>query len=431
MPLSTEVTNDDGGQTVKDLLQLLENPSSDGLVGFLETEHRELLYLRHRVAGYEAALAELKEHLNQAFSAVGGLGALPISEATRRILETDRLLLSPLRPQHSGTSTGDANDIPTQVPMTPITPGNQSVRTPYESSASGHELSFRLKQPPPLQLPLDSAAQISENSSPSPIRRIVSGRTVEVAVQTDFDDSLALLQHTVAEQQADIEDLESSLRERKTLVRQLRNQLRDNELRQFAAASDRVGLRRTASIMVDTSSDNSKISNLLSQHHRTASASSDAVGGEWCKIAKPSRMSPVLSNDDISSHTSTISINAQDNDVGCSSSVIRLQSSHRPSRFINGWPVYDSETSDSVEAEKEPVIAKISEPATETNDRFLSQLLATPAVVYKQSVASELNADSKSTNSSSKLSTNQRLREAMTKTPRRIYSSLSNRLKRF
>ncbi|KAJ2240212.1 hypothetical protein GGI13_007747, partial [Coemansia sp. RSA 455] len=203
---------EDDGHIVADLLHLLENVNGDDLASFLESEHRELLRLRDQVRVYKASLSELANHLQHVFCAVGGLSALPLSPSTRNTLVP--------------TSPG--------LPMTPLSPGTKA-RSRYVIPLlrSPTSTAFKLQQAP---------------SRPSPTR--------DTAAQTDeqLDGLVTELQHTVGEQRTDIEDLELSLRERRTQVRVLRKELRDKELRQFAVASDCAGLRRTASIMIESSS---------------------------------------------------------------------------------------------------------------------------------------------------------------------------------
>ncbi|KAJ1964630.1 hypothetical protein GGI12_001298 [Dipsacomyces acuminosporus] len=169
-----------------------------------------------------------------------------------------------------------------------------------------------------------------------------------------LQDAVHELQETVAEQKADIKDLEASLRERKAEVRTLRKQLRDKELRQYAVASDYVGLRRTDSIMVETS-------NFLAQLR---------AGGEcpqrqgpslplakerkitdtepWTKrrsavhsIGKSNRKSRVAI-DESSGETSTSFTPKRTSTISAKSKVQR-----RPEKYVNGWSVYEESSSEN------------------------------------------------------------------------------------
>ncbi|KAJ1820203.1 hypothetical protein LPJ56_003489 [Coemansia sp. RSA 2599] len=398
---------DDGGQTVRDLLQLLENADSNGLAGFLETEHRELLQLRHRVTQYQEAISELKRHLHQVFSVAGGLGVLPLSETTRAVLGIER----------QSAAANDDHILVLQPPMTPITPGNSA------ASKTRLDLPHEPDAKPGQHLALSLPPAHSRSLSNRPDNAAMA---VERSVQTDSDAFVAGLQQTIMEQRSDIEDLETSLRERKTLVRQLRKQLRDKELRQFAAASDHAGLRRTASIMVD--------SGCLLTHVRHAQVDNNAGTPELPASAAD------IPEDACSSEAV--------DDENTSGSDMPRRSSRRPSRFINGWPVYDDDESNENENENEnsnnnnnscedsvnKANEKPSEPdADESNTQELQELTELPAtaqLTYKQSLASELNNDGRSTSSLSKASTHRLFRSMVTKTPRRMFSSLSSKLKR-
>ncbi|KAJ2702452.1 hypothetical protein FB645_004271 [Coemansia sp. IMI 203386] len=378
MPLATAgaaaaSAGDDGGQTVRDLLQLLENADSNGLAGFLETEHRELLHLRHAVAQYQEAIAELKGHLHQVFAVAGGLGVLPLSETTRAVLEIGN---------HPSAL---------QPPMTPVTPGNTAATSKTSAEEQQQPLELASQQ-------LALALPIHRRSSNS--KYLGSTTLVDSCVQTEPDALVVGLQQTMAEQLADIEDLETSLRERKTLVRQLRTQLRDRELRQFAAAADCAGLRRTASIMADSLAEDTGSRPAVTEPQSSTSSSSS-------------------SEDD----------SEESDDVGqTTGSDARRRSSRRPSRFINGWPVYDDEANGGCAATA--THAPSDADTDESRVPELNELPGPARMAYKQSVASELNADGKSTSSLSKTSTHRLFRSVVAKAPRRMFSSLSNKLKR-
>ncbi|KAJ2883462.1 hypothetical protein FB639_002170, partial [Coemansia asiatica] len=374
--------------------------------------HRELLHLRQTVDQYQEAISELKSHLHQVFSVAGGLGVLPLSETTRAVLGIEGQL----------NATNSDNISALQPPTTPITPGNSAAAAKKMRIDHLHELDTKFG-PHRLEIPIDDqhlALSLPIDPRFQSSRPAGNYALVEGSVQTDPDALVVSLQQTVVEQRSDIEDLETSLRERKTLVRQLRKQLRDKELKQFAAASDCAGLRRTASIMGDGGCLSAHIHAVTvdstAAHELPVSAASlpeDAC----CMVAKPASISQ---------------------DSGCNSEAVgdkhssngtdaNRHSSRRPSRFINGWPVYDNDENNS-----ESSVIKTDEQQSQVNTEMseMQELPTTAQVAYKQSVASELNNDGKSTSSLSKASTHRLFRSMVAKTPRRMFSSLSSKLKR-
>ncbi|KAJ2805925.1 hypothetical protein H4S07_003908 [Coemansia furcata] len=386
----------DDGHIVADLLHLLENVNGDDLASFLESEHRELLRLRDQVRVYKAAASELAGHLQHVFSAVGGLSALPLSPPTRSTLGQP-------------TSPG------LQAPVTPLSPSN-SIR------ARSRYVIPLVRSP--------SSAPFKLQHVPS--RPSFSLGSRDAAVQTD-DDGLsgmvAELKHTVDEQRADIVDLELALKESRSQVRVLRKQLKDKELRQFAAASDCAGLRRTASIMAGTGSE-------LLAHMRAAGnwPSADTMPTTETVSAQDGRLSGVPSESSVAS-ASIRSSGSTTGRGGMRESGVTgaLTGKHRPSAYINGWPMYAHAPPKHNGADKQqPLPANNSEcSALATSVSGLSTPRASQLLPSAEPVAApETSAPSPPQPQPQPPRTPSLFVSAVANTPRRIYSRLSNRLKK-
>lgn len=193
----------DDSEIVSDLLQLLDSIDGDDLAVFLESEHRELLSLRGQVHIYESALSELKLHLHHVFSAVGGLGSLPLSTTTRDALGLPKL-------PNGSTMTGSRTSMaPSYSPMSAST------------AVGGDRNSFmRVSQIIPAFPPTPTDTKTSHESSTLSYTK---------GVQTEDTDYEAHLKQVIVDQQSGIKRLESSLREYKTQNRSLRKKLRDKD----------------------------------------------------------------------------------------------------------------------------------------------------------------------------------------------------------
>ncbi|KAJ2874004.1 hypothetical protein GGH93_002749 [Coemansia aciculifera] len=423
---------EDEGHIVADLLHLLENVNGDDLASFLESEHRELLRLRDQVRIYKAALSELANHLQHVFCAVGGLSALPLSPPTRSTL---------VQP----TSPG--------LPMTPLSPGNSVNKT-----RSRYVI-------PLLRSPTSTAFKLQQ----APSRPSLSTR--DTAAQTDdqLDGLVTELQHTVGEQQTDIEDLELSLRERRTQVRVLRKQLRDKELRQFAVASDCAGLRRTASIMMESGSGflaqmdaagNWPPADTMPNMVAEDAAEHQCAVTDGRLTRAPSESS--LASDISPSTRSTSTASSHGGDIRESGVTGAMPRKHRPSAYINGWPVYDDDDDaprsanhakhiSAAGGESNPHSEKDNQrpavkPLPSTNNSMGTKSvsgLSTPRSSQLSSVEPVAAATPETCASTATRSpslhqppplqpprTPSLFVSAVAKTPRRIYSRLSNRLKK-
>ncbi|KAJ2583866.1 hypothetical protein GGH95_000754 [Coemansia sp. RSA 1836] len=408
--------HDDDGHIVADLLHLLKDVNGDDLASFLESEHRELLRLRDQVRVYRAAVSELANHLQHVFCAAGGLSVLPLSPATRSLLA-------------QSTSPG------LQTPVTPLSPGsNGKTRSRYVI--------------PLLRSPTSTAFKLQQVPSSRPS---MSLNARDVAVQTDNDqlsDLVVELRQTMGEQRLDIEDLELSLREQRNQVRMLRKQLRDKELRQFAVASDCAGLRRTASIMVELGSgylaQMRAAGNWPSPDTMPTSTSENAAAAA-ATDASIGRLSQVPSE---SSH-------------GCSSGVAgAVAAKNRPSAYINGWPVYDNDNDgdndgngntprsvspaeriSTASSDKRGDSSTLSEaaeqpPVAHSSYNIVPESgLSTPRSSQQQPNAEPVAAVARSPSllqppPLQPPRTPSLFVSAVAKTPRRIYSRLSNRLKK-
>ncbi|KAI9500673.1 hypothetical protein GGI25_004524 [Coemansia spiralis] len=231
-----------------DLFQLLDEMDAHDLTRLLQSEHEELLALRSQTHVYESAIAELKSHLHNVFAVAGGLDTLPLSAATRGALG-----LSEMQPAFTEKTLLSSLMLPI-TPQSPLFLDNSAeTRSPsllLESLSSNVDRSSVML--PPWRVPIFSKrVHVSTTERSIQTETTVGANDCSENLVRKLSRTIADLRQTVAEQHSDLEDLKGSLDERKTLVRTLRKQLREHELRQFTAASDYAGLRRTASIMAE------------------------------------------------------------------------------------------------------------------------------------------------------------------------------------
>ncbi|KAJ2029196.1 hypothetical protein IWW57_001821 [Coemansia sp. S610] len=400
-PATYLARSEDDGHIVADLLHLLENVNGDDLASFLESEHRELLRLRDQVRVYKAGISELANHLQHVFCAVGGLTSLPLSPSTRSLLAQP-------------TSPGLV------APMTPLSPSNKArsryviplVRSPSNSA-------FKLQQAPLRPPPPSHSAR-------------------DMAVQTDEDQFGGLvteLQHTVGEQRTDIEDLEMSLRERKNEVRVLRKQLRDKELKQFAVASDCAGLRRTESIMIESGSGFLAQMRAAGNWPSAETMPTPENLGTRCAEGHLTRVSSegsLVSGTSSPMRPSTMSSRSGNRESGVTGA---LAKKHRPSAYINGWPVYDNDVSHSAHpAEHTDIVQppRLSNNGDDTSIGLTKSISGLSTPLTSRLPSTELVAATPKTYASQvpPQRTPSLFVSAVAKAPRRIYSRLSNRLKK-
>ncbi|KAJ2846272.1 hypothetical protein IWW36_004430 [Coemansia brasiliensis] len=394
------------------LLSILQSVDSDRLAEFLKNEHHELLALRNQVCIYEGVISELKLYLHNVFAIAGGLDALPLSGTTRAVLGL-------AKDPNSSVASQEGLSTPRSLHLAK----NRSVSQPAEASAAyAAAQQFLLHYPPLPQTPIPATSSGSQchldanEAEPSKAPNILM-TPASAAEQNSFqhpakpEDKTQLatligeLKQTVNEQQTDIEDLEAALRERKALIRALRKQMRDNELRQFAAASDHAGLRRTASIIGTTMS---------------ASCQQNATGkAETPKMAQTTETAIQDSKG-----------SQQDSDGSSLSSIGEIR---RPSGYINGWPVYETEITE--QAPLKVVNANVDASTSQKPEELDNgQPLRVPFFAtkeplrYKASTGSGLNRSIGESTHSSR--TPRIFHSVVVKTPRRIYSRLSNRLKK-
>ncbi|KAJ2452428.1 hypothetical protein EV183_002943 [Coemansia sp. RSA 2336] len=365
------------------LLSILQSVDSDRLAEFLKNEHHELLALRSRVCTYEGVISELKLHLHNVFAVAGGLDALPLSESTRAAL---------------GLAKDSSNSVASQeglsTPRSLHVSKGRTFTQPAEATAYAAAQQFLLHYPPLPQTP--NPATTSETHGHLDVTERAPLLTTAEHSSEDNGQLTALLgelKQTVSEQQTDIEDLEAALRERKALIRALRKQMRDNELRQFAAASEHAGLRRTASIGATACPQDAV---------RAGEATADVqegTGGQASGVQE--------------------SKSPQDSE----SSLGSIGEVRRPSGYINGWPVYETKLTQKPSLK----VVNAHVDAEERPEPNAQRLFAKEPLRYKASSGSGLSQDVASTQSSR---APRIFHSVVVKTPRRIYSRLSNRLKK-
>ncbi|KAJ1957261.1 hypothetical protein EC988_000924 [Linderina pennispora] len=458
---------------ISDLLRLLDGVDSADLAEFIESEHRELLTLREQVRQYDQAVFELRGHLQHVFSCVGGLSALPMSSATKVFLNLAK------QPQSPPNTTSLA------PPLTPMSRPASSL-----TSMPTRRTSFRIVSDPSFQLhPPQRHSSANMTSACAKKHVLVSTEGAEitsmrsVGIQTDQDHSEAVIEELksmIAEQKTDISDLEAVLRERKTQVRTLRKKLQDKELRQFAYASDCVGLKRTESIMIEAPNGWAQIY----AAHAGALRAPAAAKFRRSVIAKPavrckrastartfgskSRQSRILceSGRGVCSVLTAVDQASEDNSEAAN------VPDKQPVGYVNGWPVYADQApdDDAVSSDVAQSIVVEAEASDETvvqaclpalcvkphnNDNTADLVLSfpppptsiaqpaqhKPPPVVHQSIHDQYDYAPENMHYNVSIQemelpvtlaprTPRLLRSVVSSSPRRLYSRLSNRLKR-
>ncbi|ORX72280.1 hypothetical protein DL89DRAFT_291481 [Linderina pennispora] len=427
---------------ISDLLRLLDGVDSADLAEFIESEHRELLTLREQVRQYDQAVFELRGHLQHVFSCVGGLSALPMSSATKVFLNLAK------QPQSPPNTTSLA------PPLTPMSRPASSL-----TSMPTRRTSFRIVSDPSFQLhppPRHSSANMTSACAKKHVLVSTEGAEItsmrSVGIQTDQDHS------------------EAVLRERKTQVRTLRKKLQDKELRQFAYASDCVGLKRTESIMIEAPNGWAQIY----AAHAGALRAPAATKFRRSVIAKPavrckrastartfgskSRQSRILceSGRGVCSVLTAVDQASEDN------SETANVPDKQPVGYVNGWPVYADQApadDDAALSDVAQCIAVEAEASDETaphnNDNTADLVLSfpppptsiaqpaqhKPPPVVHQGIHDQYDYAPENMHYNVSIQemelpvtlaprTPRLLRSVVSSSPRRLYSRLSNRLKR-
>ncbi|KAJ2785218.1 hypothetical protein H4R18_000669 [Coemansia javaensis] len=331
----------------------------------------------HRIRICEDVIAELAAHLQGVYAVVGGVGALPLSDTARTVLGLAGQ--QPQQPQPvpaagRARASTEASGLPT-----PHSHGGPDQRWAPRSA-------FRPLAP---MVPQGATFPAADNAAGC----TAAAQPAAAPADPDMPDPAQLaamirvLQRTVAQQHAEIVDLEAALSERKEQVHALRRKLHDSELRWFAAAADWAGLRRTESIAAPPDAP--------------PPAPPRAAAGQWQPVYAPAAAARPRADSGNSRSTGS-----------------STEGARRPSEYINGWPVYDSGL-----APAPPAAARSTAPlqraktTTTAMDRTpaSSAQSVPPEIVYKDSVGSGLGRGSGTS--------------ALT-APRRIYSRLASKLKR-
>ncbi|KAJ1728026.1 hypothetical protein LPJ61_004261 [Coemansia biformis] len=414
---------------------------------------------------YEDVILELRGHLHNVYAAVGGLGALPLSESARSILGLSVAPLQRRRRTATAASGTPAPLVPNTAAATdksraasqPAAPPPAHCRPTLARDATHLQpASAGYCEPAPQALAPHNAPKAAAGTGRESLCRLAgSALAREELANTSYGQLSALVgalrqqvaeleqtareqQLSLSEQQTDIEDLETALHERKSLVRTLRSQLKENELRRFAAASDSAGLRRTASIMIEPGVLLPELSTLAEWHPVSGT---DANG---MALKYPPR--PLLPAEAASRMSRIQSVDSLESLPEGRSAGTSIDDARRPSGYVNGWPIYESDatrrglTADAVFIASSAVAATTSTAATAAGP-FLaldsypqSSPQSVPArLLYKESDGSTLNmatAREGAAGSINSTRTPRLLRSMVVKGPRRLYSKLSNQLKR-
>ncbi|KAJ2191462.1 hypothetical protein EV181_000284 [Coemansia sp. RSA 532] len=430
-------------------LSILQTTDGHRLTEFSNPEHDELLGLRSQTQNYETVIMELKTHLHNVYAVAGGIRMLPLSETAQHVLNIIEAQPTP------------SDGLDTDGLITPLSLSFGKTRPIATNSSQPHLAPAFAKNVASLGYSdgiMDMVPSSMHNTTMTPMsaKDVYSFQHTAKPVTPTVEDSGARrysqlealvveLRQTVDEQQSDIEDLEAMLRERKHLIRTLRKQLRDKELRQFAAASDHAGLRRTASIMGVPKSALAQLAVANQLLSPTSVCDRDIV-----PMLKPVHLTAIASSD-----SNRSSAERQDNAASnkdSSSELSFVENARRPSGFVNGWPIYNTDqnaklehptlatnSADEQTVEQEasdrpltPPTLPFANPKLKTSSTVSSPRSANNALHYKNSVGSELGTSAAETSNSASLAsrTPRSFRTIVARTPRRIYSRLSNRLKK-
>ncbi|KAJ1664064.1 hypothetical protein EV178_004435 [Coemansia sp. RSA 1646] len=212
------------------------------------------------------------------------------------------------------------------------------------------------------------------------------------------------LRLTVAEQRTDINDLEIALRESRATVRALRSRLRGHELRQFAEASDCAGVGHLGSAAVDLENGAG-----LMAHHCAAETVDAECSALWS-----------IGASDSESDCSVVVARGCD---GCSLAVVPTDEPSVLETCASDGSASDhgADTSDYDDTHSVAAAATVSTRSTRIN---------APGVYLHYKHQMQSGGASAFASRSSGFSSAARLKSLVMRGPRRLYSSLTAKLRR-
>ncbi|KAJ2714568.1 hypothetical protein H4R19_001658 [Coemansia spiralis] len=346
---------------------------------------------------YEGVIMELGNYLHNVYAVAGGLVALPLSDSAKSVLG-----LSVASPPDKKCTVAASDGLP--MPHSP----RSAAAAPLKSRSASQPTTAH-----PQPVPRNASAGAMDARHLSLHKLAGSALAREELANTSYGQLVMLtgeLQRTVAEQQADIADLEEALRESKMIVRTLRSQAKEKELRQYAAAADAVGLRRTESIMPAPGT-------LLSGQPGAPAIGANSMTADLPVAAQGSwRMSRFRSAGSLASpprHGTMGSL---------------TEAGRRPSGYVNGWPVYDSDGArDGVLVASPDTAAR--RPLLAADSPLSSSPQSGPAtLLHRASIESALGVSS-ARGAGSLMPKPRLLRTMVARGSRRVFSKVSGQLK--
>ncbi|KAJ2807150.1 hypothetical protein H4R20_001396 [Coemansia guatemalensis] len=271
-----------------------------------------------------------------------------------------------------------------------------------------------------------------------------------VASHDELVAQISELRQIINEQRCEIEDLTESRREYMHELHELRRQLKDiksaGDTRRFVKAWDSAGLTRTPSMMYLSSRRQSLLRSVGRKGKQSTSESDSYRVLDAALSTKASRLASYASaTNRLSRIASSASLDSHSHDISSSRSS-SIDNARRPSGFINGWPIYDTDNGTATAAQSNE-----ENPATQQDQDSGNELL-TPSVLpsigkpksstslqpaqttlpHHESIGSGLSAQITDASSiaPSATRTPSLFRSIVAKTPRRIYSKLNGRIKK-
>ncbi|PIA18374.1 hypothetical protein COEREDRAFT_6610 [Coemansia reversa NRRL 1564] len=396
-------------------------------------EKHKLLTLESQLHIYKDATAELTTYLHGVFSVVGGISALPLSNATKSVVERSNpgTLASPLSPNFRVASTKVFSALQLE-----------SLSADTHENTADNDMTV-------LVASRNTGADCSIMHTTGANKSTLSCGDTTETTQNKLEAQISELQQIINEQRLEIEDLTETRREYIHEVHKLRKQLKDiksaGDTRRFVKAWDSAGLTRTPSMLY---LPNATMSLWRSASRRGKQSTSETDSYKALDAALSTKASMLASSASATNRLSRIASSASlDSHLqDTSSRISSIDDARRPSGFINGWPIYDSDNGTAIATQSnegnpatqqsQVIDIELPIPSVLPSKDELTQLASSQPVQstlpHQESVGSGLSACLTDTSSLAPPAarTPRLFRTIVAKTPRRIYSKLNGRLKK-